>query len=57
MDFVTTYMMPQVKELLAVNKPPFVKKKKAIKMLTAIAKAKPEKCFQENVEILKIIET
>jgi len=50
-------MMPQVKEFLAVNKPPFVKKKKGIMMLTAICKAQPEKCFEHNTELLMIIES
>jgi hypothetical protein len=56
LDYIASYMMPQVEEFLAVNKPPFVKKKKAIRMLTAICKAQPEKCFEHNTRLLKIIE-
>ena len=57
LDYISTYMMPQVEEFIAVNKPPFTKKKKGIKMLTAICKAQPEECFKHNTRLLRIIET
>jgi hypothetical protein len=39
MNYITEYMMPQVHELIKINKPQFVQKKKGIRMLAAICKA------------------